>query len=83
MASFTLLDVNAFMHDRIKHANDYNLTNVTSPCMVDDSRQRQSVHRNNLGAQLVSICPDPDSFLFWDQVHPTYRVSAIDACICR
>ena len=40
--------------------------NVTSNCLVTDP-PLTSIK----SAKLVSTCSDPDSYLFWDGVHPT------------
>lgn len=57
-AGAQILDTYHMLSDMIAHAADLGLTNLTEPCLV------------RLGDS-VSICDDPGSYLFWDNVHPT------------
>ena len=43
----------------------FGITNVTQPCLIMSN------------GVVISQCPNPDAYLFWDPIHPTARVHAI------
>jgi len=59
-SDITLIDFDTFagFNDILDNKAAYGLTNVTTPC---------------LAADLQSACSTPESYLFWDSVHPTER----------
>lgn len=54
--NITQLDVFSTFVDITLNPGDYNLTNVTEPC---------------LDVVNATLCTNPDEYLLWDQVHPT------------
>jgi len=54
--NITQLDVFSTFVDITLNPGDYNLTNVTEPC---------------LDVANATLCTNPDEYLLWDQVHPT------------
>ncbi|WP_315788638.1 autotransporter domain-containing protein [Fischerella sp. JS2] len=52
------LDIHALFNEVIDQPDRYGLTNINDPCF---------------NQQAGTICPNPDEFLFWDNVHPTDR----------
>ncbi len=50
------LDTFSLVNDIVGNPGAYGLTNVTDPCLDTDT---------------LTICSDPDSYLFWDSIHPT------------
>jgi phospholipase/lecithinase/hemolysin len=64
-AKVKLLDVNAKLDDVVKHAEDYGFTNVTDACV----KSNQNPYK----------CATPDTYLFWDGIHPTEAMHEIVA----
>lgn len=62
----SLVDVSQFfgqiLTDAAAGGPRYGILNVTEPCLVVS------------GNTVVSVCSNPDSYLFWDPIHPTGRV---------
>lgn len=56
--SVGLFDLDGLLTDAIANPGNYGFTNVTDPCLT-------------FGLGGFTICDDPDSYLFWDDVHPT------------
>ncbi|ABG41942.1 PEP motif putative anchor-like protein [Paraglaciecola sp. T6c] len=54
--NITQLDVFSTFLDISMNPSDYDLTNVSAPC-VDSAN--------------MTVCTNPDEYLLWDQVHPT------------
>jgi phospholipase/lecithinase/hemolysin len=54
----TRLDLYSFINSVVTDPDAYGLVNVTEPCI------NPSVHAG-------AICDHPDSYLFWDGIHPT------------
>jgi hypothetical protein len=54
-----MLDVFTFLEDVMDHPRVYGLKNVKKPCLTvsDDGSYK--------------VCAKPDTYLFWDDVHPT------------
>ncbi|MBD1898938.1 SGNH/GDSL hydrolase family protein [Trichocoleus sp. DQ-A3] len=56
------LDINSLFNNVIANKEKFGFTNVTDSCLT------------NYAPPLVldyKVCDDPDSFLFWDAIHPT------------
>lgn len=53
---FLLLDINTLFNQVTQNPNLYQLTNVTDACLDQNSG---------------TVCSNQDSYLFWDDVHPT------------
>jgi phospholipase/lecithinase/hemolysin len=51
-----LIDMFFFIHEVIANPSTYGFQNISEPCFVEDNEQ---------------VCDDPDSYLFWDNKHPT------------
>jgi len=54
----TYFDIDAALHRVLNDPGAYGITNVTEGCLV----------------LFVSVCSNPDEYLFWDSVHPTDRI---------
>ena len=64
-------DVNAVFNGVISNPAPYGFTNVSDPCLVNTPLFF------NAGA--VSVCSDPNQYLFWDSLHPTTAADQIVA----
>ncbi|MEQ9552387.1 MAG: autotransporter domain-containing protein [Coleofasciculus sp. G3-WIS-01] len=53
------LDVNALVNEVLAEPARYGITNVTEPCLNDATD---------------TVCPNPDEYFFWDEIHPTAAV---------
>jgi outer membrane lipase/esterase len=62
-----LLDTFGLLDDAAAHPAAYGLTDVTNPCYVGPLTG---------GGR---VCATPNTYLFWDEVHPTAKVNAIIA----
>ncbi|MEQ1557951.1 MAG: SGNH/GDSL hydrolase family protein [Methyloglobulus sp.] len=60
-----LLDIKGKLDDVVKHAADYGFANVTDACVKPNQNPYQ--------------CINPDSYLFWDGIHPTEAMHDIVA----
>ena len=56
------LDTFSWLDNAVAHPAAYGLTDVTDPCYV---------------AATGKVCASPNTYLFWDSVHPTAMVDAI------
>jgi len=65
--NITIVDTNALISDMVANPNKYGLSNVTAECLPT----------GNAGyiPTGASACANPNSYLFWDTVHPTSAVS--------
>lgn len=64
----TYFDVNAALLGVLADPGAYGITNTTEGCLVFDPTKLDP---------LVSLCSNPDEYLFWDSVHPTDRIHNI------
>jgi len=58
------LDTFSWLDNAVAHPTAYGLTDVTDPCYI---------------AATGKVCATPNTYLFWDSVHPTATVDAIIA----
>lgn len=63
-------DLNGLFGDAIANPANYGFTNVTDACLGDGMFSVDNP---------FSICSDPDSYLFWDNFHPSTAAHAIVA----
>ncbi len=63
--TFTHIDSFALFRDIVANPRDYRLRNVTNPCIMPN--------------QPPYACRKPDTYLFWDGVHPTRKAHSIIA----
>lgn len=56
------LDVASLFQEAIANPTEFGFTNVTEPC---------------LDPATSTICPNPNEYLFWDNVHPTAATHAV------
>ena len=61
-ANIVSFDTLSALNALVSNPSAYGLTNVTDPCF---------------DLSTVSVCDDPDKYLFWDTVHPTAHVHDI------
>lgn len=62
--NLTLFDINSLFKDILANPTQFGLTNVTSPCLNQQTR---------------SVCSNPNESFFWDVQHPTTAVDKIIA----
>jgi phospholipase/lecithinase/hemolysin len=63
-AKLTLLDINTLFQNVVQRPDEFGFTNVTDRC---------------LNLSIPSLCPDPNQYLFWDELHPTSKAHQIIA----
>lgn len=68
-----LYDSFSFIKQILTDPGSYNISNSLSNCMVSDP----PFSYLELDAKLVSICSNPDKFVFWDGLHPTSKVQEL------
>lgn len=61
----TLFDVNSLFSRGLASPEEFGLTNVTDACLTITSPTS------------FTTCPDPNQYLFWDQLHPTAYTHSI------
>jgi len=64
--SFTLVDTPKIFNNATANAQQYNIADTTDSCFV---------------ANETNVCSDPNSYLFWDEVHPTTHTHKILASL--
>jgi len=62
------LDVYTLFNDLIANAADQGFTNTTDPCFTGDDLTFTG------GG---SVCANPEQYIFWDTIHPTWQVHRI------
>jgi phospholipase/lecithinase/hemolysin len=67
-------DTLAFTQTMLSHPRDFDLVNVTSPCLAN-----YEVFLDGVGGQTPIICSNPNEYLYWDGSHPTAKVHAVYA----
>jgi phospholipase/lecithinase/hemolysin len=65
-------DTFALLQQVAAHPGDFGFTNVTDPCLVNFF-----VGSVIDPAEPVTVCPNPDEFLFWDINHPSAATQRI------
>jgi len=70
IAGVHVLDTFAWLDNAEKHPGQYGLINVADPCYSGAK----------VGAPGGTVCGSPDTFLFWDQLHPT---TVVDGFLAR
>jgi phospholipase/lecithinase/hemolysin len=68
--SLISLDVNGLFRQAIANPSQFNFTNATDSCLFPPPL------RNPTGA-IPTICPNPEQYVFWDDIHPTTATHAI------
>ena len=66
------LDTFSLIDQAVADPGAFGLTNVTNPCYT-------GTYAGSAGVPPGTVCATPNSYLFWDQVHPTAAVDAIIA----
>jgi len=61
--TINIFDSYQVVNDLVASPADYGLANVTDSCLMPD----------------LTVCDDPDTYMFWDTVHPTTKVHQIFA----
>ncbi|MBD1893518.1 SGNH/GDSL hydrolase family protein [Coleofasciculus sp. FACHB-712] len=56
------LDINSLFNNVITNKETFGFTNVTDSCLTNYEGPQDSTY---------DICDNPDSYLFWDNIHPT------------
>ncbi|MEP0856971.1 SGNH/GDSL hydrolase family protein [Trichocoleus sp. DQ-U1] len=56
------LDINSLFNNVIANKEKFGFTNVTDSCLTNYEGPQDSTY---------DICDNPDSYLFWDNIHPT------------
>lgn len=69
-AEFIEFDFNGLFLDTVENADSFGFTNVTNSCLGDFTPPFDFD---------FSVCDDPDSYLFWDDFHPTTQANEIVA----
>jgi phospholipase/lecithinase/hemolysin len=67
---FTRLDIYAQLYAMINKPQAYGLRNVDTPCLTP-------------GVIDHAVCAKPDSYLFWDGIHPTRKGHAVIAAYAK
>ena len=70
---FVLYDIYNVSKNILTDPISYNISNSLSNCMVSNP----PFSYLELNAKLVSMCTNPNTFFFWDGLHPTSRVHEI------
>jgi phospholipase/lecithinase/hemolysin len=60
------LDVASLFDTAIKNPSTFGFTNVNAPCLVNSP-----LFHTPSPSTPISICSNPDQYLFWDDIHPT------------
>ncbi|TPX69454.1 hypothetical protein SpCBS45565_g02444 [Spizellomyces sp. 'palustris'] len=68
-----LVDLFGLFNKAISNPPSFNLTNVTAPCLSfsPGTTPTAADTAGNKDPSLVTTCSTPDSYLFWDNTHPT------------
>lgn len=69
-----LIDTHAMLDDLIAYAPEHGFTHTTQSCLAVPTGTALDYAA---APALRSECTDPDTFVFWDNLHPTTRVHAL------
>jgi thermolabile hemolysin len=61
----TSLDIFSLFADARNRPIEYEFTNVDQACL--------STIQDGIPVQPIQVCPNPNEYLFWDNIHPTTR----------
>lgn len=61
----TSLDIFSLFADARNRPSEYGFTNVDQACL--------RTIQDGIPAQPIQVCPHPNEYLFWDNIHPTTR----------
>ncbi|MGH8001622.1 MAG: SGNH/GDSL hydrolase family protein [Brasilonema sp.] len=63
------VDINSLFNRVLANPSEFGFNNVTTPCVIGDT----------INGNIVSVCDNPDDFVFFDSVHPTSGVHKLVA----
>lgn len=71
LTSIALYDMYSMMPKVVSNCSSYHLSNCTSRCLSTSPYEMESGPSSTTNYTVSSICPNPNKFLFWDELHPT------------